>query len=770
MRTRKSKHAPVPISQEMLIKLARSPGVLARRRSIRLNSKAQDLEISDQNMDLRTLVVRATQGDLIEAFNNFLQDHRDPTFRGLRLSMAGLCHGVSHASSHFPDFEKMKEEILSATPAVRKRLGSTAWNHIQKILSFIALAQLPSEPWEGGVRKVNFLNVPQARSYEVVVGEAVRPYTPCLDEKQITTALGKLKEDALASQASASLPIIIKKHSIEIGFRIGKGFYINDPNAHKISFHHAKHMAAKEIIRIYKEVNGQGFVNPFTPTSKIFIHVSLRERDQLPSFERYMNYWSTRSISLREDASEMSALTMLIFTGNFQKVSGFLESQFRRDFIDDYFKENDTSYLLPFLKHIPQGAFIQLLKNEDFITFIRNGKPYSDEEFDALLYSFRLDTTTQVTAAILYAAVKRAKQSLSSLMLTMFEAFHDARLVGLNYPNQHDGIDYAVLNFLDIEEVIKLIQKTTDIQTKVLLSQVCNLKLKKGYFIQKFSEDKYSLLLLKLYFSNSLTEFKHYSDIILNAARASVDVQRREFLRRGLGDAISQIVCLSIMDNKLEWTINLLLVLANLNALNAQYWMHIMIQYDKTDVFINFAQNFTFTPEQCFKLLCVAIENSTLSTLEILIRFFSEKGVLKDALIYANSYGDTVLHTATYKGKTEYVKAFLALGCVQYVSARGETPLYIACAMGHVEIAELLIMQNQTSTQYNMPDGRSIFLAAKNSLNPHMLEQLILFLYKKNPIETIRINSALGFVVKPHTLQPNSPALPSVALAQNSPC
>ncbi len=761
--TPRSKQAPIPIKQEMLTKLARSAGVVARRRSHRLNNK-----IKLHELGLDSLMIRATQGDLIQAFNLFLEDHRDPTFRGLRLSEDGVCYGISQASSHFPDFEKMKEEILAATPALRKRLGSTAWKHIQKILTFIALTQFPTEPWEGGVRKVNFLNIPLSRSHEIAIGTRVRLYTACLDKKLLATALGKLKDDAIASETSASLPIFFRKHSIEIGYQIGKGYFINDPNAHKKIFYNDKHIAAREILGIYVGINRRHFVEPFTRSSKIFIHVSLRERDQLPTFERYMKYWTTRSMTQREDATRMSALTMFVLTGNFEKISGFLEKQLRRDFIEEKFQENNMSELVFFLKNVPVNTIISLLKNEDFIKIIRNEQPYSDQEFDQLLYSFRFDTTTQVTAAIIYAGVKRTKQTLSSLILIMFDAFHDPRLVGLNYPHIHNGIDYTVLSLVDIGEVIKLIGTTGDIQTKVLLSKVCDLKLKKGYFLQEFSEDKYSLLLLKLYFSNSQAKFSYYAGVILNAARTNPDAERREFLRNGLSEVIKEIAHLSVWDNKADWTLTLLCILSDLNTFNADEWVSFILQHEKMDVLITVTQNFNFTPELGFKLLCVAIENCSLTILQQLIQLLTNKGVLQNALIFANSHGDTVLHMATYKGKIEYVRTFLALGCAQYVSARGETPLYIACAMGHVEIAQQLIMQNQTPIQSTMPDGRTIFLAAKNSLNPHMLEQLILLLYKKNPLETIKINALLGNVVKPHVLQPNSPLLPPRALPEIS--
>ena len=112
-----------------------------------------------------------------------------------------------------------------------------------------------------------------------------------------------------------------------------------------------------------------------------------------------------------------------------------------------------------------------------------------------------------------------------------------------------------------------------------------------------------------------------------------------------------------------------------------------------------------------------------------MLPFLKDNEILNFYINQVNDQLENALHVAAYKGKVGHVKALLDYGInANAVSLRNETSLYIACALGHVEIARLIfnhLISNGSPIFHTMIDDYTIFEAAKNSGNPKMLEELI---------------------------------------------
>lgn len=247
-------------------------------------------------------------------------------------------------------------------------------------------------------------------------------------------------------------------------------------------------------------------------------------------------------------------------------------------------------------------------------------------------------------------------------------------------------------------------------------------------FLLKLSEKISVRHLLFFYYSKNLPyDFKSYFTIKKNESI------------QDLFDLIDH----SVRENKPDW---FLLLIREINPTldNLMHWLNIAVDNESQAVFLEIIKiNKIVLFDR--NLIAYVTEHCSAKFLEFFINIMKNIFIQSPELLPQETQGNPYynpLCVAAYKGKTQHVQLLLAAGYhPQNISAYNETPLYIACVKGYVDIMRMLFNTchlHSIPILHTMLHGYTLFIAAKNSSNPEAYNELI-----KLYVDPNRINELL---------------------------
>ena len=645
------------------------------------------------------------QTHIIDALNHYLANSRDPNERECAVSEKGVCHALSVLSCATDNLREKIHCFLSATPEERIRLGSKAWKVGRWLADFVPILQDPANPFANK----KFSKQPQTEAYSYASLKVLgRQYTLNVNLNTLTSAL------KLLTAENCKMVFFFNVHAVSIKFENGL-FKIYDPNSPNAESPDLAHTfgkpldVARYLFTVFSSVNAGHPAEELPADASLNVHLVLVKRESEPevlpiNFINRVKRIDSRSPG-KTDLLKVESMSHAIIRGNNYHVGGILPQHF----VQAVQKIKDYDYLIQMM---PTVKILQVINDPDFKeSLVKNSPPKNNvadkskpHDADLLdLVDTYEDPDHKLIATCLYILIKKNGRTL-------------ANIIGDDYKKNKDPL---LLEVLKPFEIASIAGEVNDVFAKKLAVQV----MMNNFVPILQGENLLAPENLPIAYTNLLALYMMNN--VKNARSYMFKYQDDPNFKKHLSDFILIAIDFAIIDNRVDWVPLLLFFAAKYKIEPKSSWLSLAITLERKPIFQELITTLPLANIASSLAILVAAESSGSDMLRSILAIFKANGTLQFYIKQVNADDENPLHVAAYKGKLEHVRILLEYGFNPLaVSTRNETPLYIACALGHVELATLLFI-NSTTILDTMPDGQNIFNAAKNSGNPKMLETLI---------------------------------------------
>jgi hypothetical protein len=651
------------------------------------------------------------QPPVIDALNHWLANSRNLWERSLSVNTAGVCHGLSTlkaAHSHLEIYSQLEiklAEFLAASPTERITLGTKAWRNGRWLADFIPLLQSLSQPFVNGK---SFLRQSVMKSYQYAGLDVLGQYAVNLHAQKLAGAFGLCQ----LSDAPCTMIFTFNNHSIEVEYT-NYLFSVYDPNYRCESF----------VLGENQVFGGSRFfANPKDAANyirDIFVSVN---KDKIPEPVPANLLFNTHILIVRT-TSKRNAPLSLAFMERLKRIDAFsLHSKdcLGSTVLDHAFyrrHEKNTTTVTPkrylavlenrsnhekFLQDIPIRTLHTILSDPYFKSQLEIPSINFKEAILEVIEHYQDHAEKQLAAALLYFLIKKEGRPLADILLRDFIKNEELTLIPLLGSEDLKKIRSSMRNIYAIKTI-------NEILSHLIPAEVFN-----GSLRNMVNPDILATV-MRLYFENRLPEALDYARQFHIAPQFILELR----------SAFLLVIILAVTDNRSDWFFQSFAACKVFKNSYLKNLLDFTIKHERRDMFAKVANEMTVADFlECYSLQKVA-ENGSADFLNYVIQYVSSKNILHCFLQSQSSLGESALHCAVFKGKIQQVRLLLDAGFnPEAISSSNETPLYIACALGHVEIAKIVFARS-TVNYSTMLHGYSVFEAASNSANPQMLPELI---------------------------------------------
>jgi ankyrin repeat protein len=672
-----------------------------------------------------------SQGNIIKALNWYLANSRIFEEKDCILDPMGVCLGATIASETIFGYEDKLRKLLSATKQEIITPETEAWKIANEFVKYLPTAQNINKPY----LKVHAKQL-QASTFEHAGLKTKGKFIITFTVKKLQETLEILKPDA----NPVTIIFMFYTHAIKIRYE-NQQYHVYDPNNNGTVIFNDSTVVAQQVLAKYLTLNKLPENSP--PTTRFNAHVFLvqkEDEEQIPVSQRFTEFLEVQDYYSRNlSDGKNSVFDFMIHKADTKNIPNINKSMAKLLEAEPYieFLFYRTSVLT--IEKVMQDPFF---KNE-----INKNLPYSIKRLNNLIKHFKnpeilpaeIRPEMQLVASYLYLLIKKDNQKLEDILERDYQKFGEPRLIRL----------------LDQSQLINIANNTTDLQTRKVALEACT---------AKYSDDDIHFMYLANFTYENVTQIGPISLLNTLYFRNRIDLARQYLEINGNNPAfqaffpkvVENLVPYSILDNNIEW-FNLSFSLANNYSKEQLFsWLTMAIKRESPAIFSTLfnkilslmAENKITYAEICgHNPIYQAINYSGHEFLSTVINHLKDQGILQHYINGLTARGENPVHHAVYRGKAKHLELLLAAGALpDIVCNRQDTPLLYACASGNVAIVKILFNTNQYLL-YVMPDNRTILNAARNSINPNMLKELIhLFLQKHS--EAVLCKGHIEFVVK----------------------